>query len=184
MPNAAARQSQELRNARNPLRTDTMKQRRRFPVVLLMCIALAAPEESSALLQSCSVSATAVNFGLYDPLSGSATQSTGTVTVVCQVSLVGLFVNWTVALSTGSSGNYVARQLQSGANSLSYNLYTNAARTSVWGDGTSGTSVVSANPFLIVGSNTVNYTVYGSIPAAQDRPAGSYTDTLTVTMTY
>jgi len=161
-----------------------MKQRRRFPVVLLVCATLVTPEESSAVLQSCSVSATAVNFGLYDPLSGSAAQSTGTVTIDCQVLLVGLFVNWTVALSTGSSGNYVARQLQSGANSLSYNLYTNAARTSVWGDGTSGTSVVSANAFLTVGSNTVNYTVYGSIPAAQDRPAGSYTDTLIVTMTY
>lgn len=161
-----------------------MRQRHEMAVILLAGVALAAPEKSSALLQSCSVSATAVNFGTYNPLSGSATQSTGTVAVVCQVLLVGLFVNWTVTLSTGSSGNYVARQLLSGANSLSYNLYTDAARTSVWGDGTNGTSVVSANPFLVVGSNTVNYTVYGRIPAAQDRPAGSYSDTLTVTMTY
>jgi len=161
-----------------------MTQRRRLQLVLFICAALAASEESSALLQNCSVSATAVNFGTYNPLSGSAAQSTGTVTVNCQVLLVGLFVSWTVTLSTGSSGNYVARHLQSGANSLSYNLYTNAARTSVWGDGTNGTSVVSANPFLIVGSNTVNYTVYGGIPAAQDPPAGNYTDTLTVTMTY
>ena len=161
-----------------------MTRRGRLPVVLFSCAALAASEQSSALLQSCSVSATAVNFGTYSPLSGSAAQSTGTVAVVCQVLLVGLFVSWTVTLSTGSSGNYGARQLQSGANSLSYNLYTNAARTSVWGDGTSSTSVISANPFLIVGSNSVNYTVYGSIAAGQDRPAGSYTDTLTVTMTY
>jgi spore coat protein U-like protein len=161
-----------------------MTRRRRLPVILFSCAALAASEESSALLQSCSVSATTVNFGTYNPLSGSAAQSTGTVTVDCQVLLIGLFVSWTVTLSTGSSGSYVARRLQSGANVLSYNLYTDAARTSVWGDGTNGTSVVSANPFLIVGSNTVNYTVYGSIPAAQDRPAGNYTDTLTVTMTY
>lgn len=161
-----------------------MTRRRRLPVILFCCAALAASEESSALLQSCSVSATAVNFGTYNPLSGSAAQSTGTVTVDCQVLLVGLFVSWTVTLSSGASGSYVARQLQSGANALSYNLYTNAARTSVWGDGSNGTSVISANPFLVVGSNTVNYTVYGSIPAAQDRPAGSYTDTLTVTMTY
>ena len=161
-----------------------MTRRPGLPVILFSCTALAASEESCALLQSCSVSATAVNFGTYDPLSGSAAQSSGTVTVDCQVLLVGLFVSWTVTLSTGSSGSYVARQLRSGVNSLSYNLYTNAARTSVWGDGTNGTGVVSANPFLIVGSNTVNYTVYGSIPAAQDRPAGTYSDTLTVTMTY
>jgi len=157
---------------------------RRLQVVLFCCAALAASEQSSALLQSCSVSATAVNFGIYDPLAGSAAQATGTVAVDCQVLLLGLFVSWTVTLSTGSSGGYVTRQLQSGANTLSYNLYTNPARTSVWGDGSNGTSVASANIFLIVGPNTTNYTVYGNIPAAQDRPAGNYTDTVTVTMTY
>jgi spore coat protein U-like protein len=161
-----------------------MRRHRLRHVAFYSCMALGASEESSALLQSCAVSATAVNFGIYDPLSSSAAQSAGTVSVDCQVFVVGLFVSWTLTLSTGSSGSYAARQLKSGMTSLSYNIYTNAARTSVWGDGTSGTNMVSANTFLIVGSNTVNYTAYGSIPAAQDRPAGNYTDTLVLTMTY
>jgi spore coat protein U-like protein len=164
--------------------THTMKPHRRLPIVLFSSAAIVASPDSFALLSSCGVSATSVNFGTYNPLSATAAQATGTVTVGCQVLLVGLLVSWTVALSTGSSGTYTVRQLQSSAHTLSYNLYTNPARTSVWGDGTNGTSVTSGSQFLIVGSNTINYTVYGSVPAFQDRPAGNYTDTLTVTMTY
>jgi spore coat protein U-like protein len=95
-----------------------------------------------------------------------------------------VFVSWTVALNSGSSGNYVARQMRSGTDFLSYNLYTSAARTSVWGDGTDGTTLVSAAPFLLVGSNTVDYTVYGRVPAGQDRAAGIYMDPNIVTVTY
>jgi spore coat protein U-like protein len=157
---------------------------RHIGVVLASFAALTESNDAFALLQSCNVSATAVNFGTYNPLSGSPNDATGTITVSCQVSLIGLFVSWTIALNSGSSGNYGARQMRSGANSLSYNLYTSAARSSVWGDGTGGTTVVSANPFLIVGSNNVNYSVYGRISAGQDQAAGTYTDVITVTVTY
>jgi len=149
-----------------------------------LCVIAAAPKDAHALLQSCNVSATAVNFGLYNPLSGSPTDATGTITVSCQVLLVGLFVSWTVELSTGSSGSYATRQLRNGADSLTYNLYTTAAHTAIWGDGTGGTGVVSDNPFLLIGSNSVSYTVYGRLFPGQDRPAGSYSDTIVVTVTY
>jgi len=163
---------------------NTVKRPHHIGVVLASCAALAQSNYAFALLQSCNVSATAVTFGTYSPLSGSPNDATGTITVSCQVLLIGLFVSWTIALNSGSSGNYGARQMRSGTNSLSYNLYTSAAHTSVWGDGTGGTSLVSANPFLIVGSDNVNYTVYGRIPAGQDRAAGTYTDSITVTVTY
>jgi spore coat protein U-like protein len=158
--------------------------RHHIGVVLASFAALMGPNSAFALLQSCNVSATAVNFVTYNPLSGSPNDATGTITVSCQVLVIGVFVSWTIALNSGSSGNYGARQMQSGTDSLSYNLYTSAARSSVWGDGTGGTSVVSANPFLLVGSNTVDYTVYGRVPAGQDRAAGIYMDPITVTVTY
>lgn len=56
---------------------------------------------------------------------------------------------------------------------------TNTARTIIWGDGTSGTSIVTVNNVR----NTTR-TVYGRIPALQDVRAGSYSETLTVTVTY
>ena len=159
--------------------------RMRFPCVIAALAALAmGPEDARALLQSCNVSATAVNFGVYNPLSGLPTDAAGTVTVSCQVLIVGLFVSWTIGLSSGASGSYANRQLHSGANVLNYNIYTTAAHSVVWGDGTGGSGVVSDNPFLLVGSDSVNYTAYGRLFASQDRAAGSYSDTVIVTVTY
>jgi spore coat protein U-like protein len=152
--------------------------------LVFACVICMLVGRTEAQLQSCNASATAVNFGIYNPLSGTPNDATGTVTTSCQVLIAGLFVSWTVALSTGSSGTYAGRQMDFGASSLTYNLYTNAARTSVWGDGSAGTTLLSDNVFLVVGSNTVNYTVYGRLFAGQDRAAGSYSDTITVTVTY
>lgn len=58
------------------------------------------------------------------------------------------------------------------------------AHTTVWGDGTGVTGVVSDNPFLVVGSDSVSYTTYGRLFAGQDRPPGAYSDTIVVTVTY
>jgi spore coat protein U-like protein len=69
-----------------------------------------------------------------------------------------------------------------GAEALAYNLFTDAARTSVWGDGTSGTSVYSrANP---PNNSNVNLTVYGQIPPGQDVSAGTFSDTVSATINF
>jgi spore coat protein U-like protein len=87
----------------------------------------------------------------------------------------------TISLSTGSSGNYGARTMLFGANTLNYNLYMDAARTTVWGDHTSGTS--NYGPvFLAILPITLQ--IYGRIPARQNAKAGSYTDTVVVTMLF
>lgn len=150
-------------------------------VVVLAATSFTAAS-ADAWAMSCSVGATAVNFGIYNPLSGTPDDATGTVTVTCDV-LVGVFASWTVALSTGN-GSYSPRLLKSGANALSYNLYTSGAHTNVWGDGSGTTTLVSDHATLIVGANVVNYTVYGHIPAGQDAAAGTYTDTIVVTVNY
>ena len=76
--------------------------------------------------------------------------------------------------------------MKSGANTLGYNLYTANTYSVVWGDGTGSTSTVtgtmvlnSPNP-----SGTSQSTVYGQIPALQDAAVGSYSDNITVTVTY
>ena len=155
----------------------------RSPLVrLATAIALAAPLPAMAAL-SCSTSAQAVAFGNYDPLSALATDSTGQVSVTC-TNLINLFVNYTVDLSTGVSGTYASRQLASGANRLNYNLYTDVTHLLVWGNGTSGTSHISAGFLVVLLGTTANHTVYGRIPARQTAAVGSYTDTITVTVTF
>jgi spore coat protein U-like protein len=133
---------------------------------------------------SCSVSATGVSFGTYNPVSPSALASTGSVTVSCSANGSGTDAA-TIALSTGSSGTYAARTMQSGTSTLSYNLYDNAAETMIWGNG-NGASVIYNFTISIQGSGTyqTTATVYGLIPAGQNVAPGSYTDTITVTVSY
>jgi spore coat protein U-like protein len=58
---------------------------------------------------------------------------------------------------------------------LAYNLYKDASRLLVWGDGGGG---VSSN-----GTN-VDLTVYGRIPGAQNVQANVYVDSVTVTVAF
>lgn len=113
-----------------------------------------------------------VAFGNYDVFALAATTGVGSI----RISGCG-GAPFTAALSTGSSGSYVARRMTSGVNTLNYNLYTNATRTTLWGDGSGGTSTMSSN-----GSTT--FTVYGQIPAGQDAAAGAYADVIVSTITF
>jgi spore coat protein U-like protein len=48
-----------------------------------------------------------------------------------------------IRLSSGSSGSYSGRSMANGGHHLAYSLYVNSTRTSVTGDGSSGTYTVS-----------------------------------------
>lgn len=137
---------------------------------------------AQALLATCTVSATTVAFGSYNPFNASNTDSTGTISVAC--SGLGVLVNYTIKLSTGGSGSYSPRRMSSGGNTLNYNLYTTSGRTTTWGDGTGGTGTISDGYTLSIGTTTRPYTVYGRVPALQNVRSGAYTDTITVTVDY
>jgi spore coat protein U-like protein len=81
--------------------------------------------------------------------------------------------------------------MTSGASRLNYNLYTTAARTVVWGDGSGSTATVPAYlaAFALNGNQTLafnnpNLTIYGRIPPNQTAATGLYADTITVTLTF
>jgi spore coat protein U-like protein len=144
---------------------------------LLFCLPLTAKA-------ACSVSATAVGFGNYNPLSTLNTDTTGTVTVTCS-GLLNVLVGYEILLSRGGAGTYTPRRMTSGSNTLNYNLYSDITRTTIWGDNTGGSSRVTGTilvQLLVPTSN--NHTVYGRIPAQQNVAAGSYVDSITVTVNY
>lgn len=79
---------------------------------------------------------------------------------------------------TGSGATVASRKMTSGTAAVSYSLYSDSARTTVWGT-TVGTDTVAAT-----GNGTdQKYTVYGRVPQTASAP-GTYTDTITVTVTY
>lgn len=124
--------------------------------------------------RACTINLTGVNFGSYDLFSNAAQYSAGNIGLNCANS-----VEYTIALGWGS-GTFTQRVLSSGAHSFKYNLFTAANRALVWGDATNGSATVS-------GSGTgvrVNHVVYGQIPPQQNVPAGSYSDTITVVITF
>ena len=138
-----------------------------------------APTMASAA--SCTAGASGVAFGLYNPLSSSANTSTGSVTVTCAG--VGLLYSYTITLSAGA-GSYAQRQLTGTATPLNYNLYTNAGMTSIWGDGTAGTSTVTDSYVLTLGNAAKSYPLYANMPALQNVAAGAYSDSIIVTVSY
>ena len=82
---------------------------------------------------------------------------------------------------TGSTCVAPLRRMKSASgNFMNYNLYTNASLGTVWGcDATQG---VSATGQGILVKAATNPTVM--VPAGQDLPAGSYSDTITMTVSY
>ncbi len=140
---------------------------------------------AGAKAETCSVSAVGVAFGVYDPLAGAPLDSTSTVQATC-TSDRPPHVTYEIRLDTGQAGSFAPRAMTNGLSQLTYNLYIDAARSAVWGDGTGGTAVVTADYNLTPpgSTQTDTYTVYGRVPAGQVVTTGNYLDTITVTLVF
>ena len=141
---------------------------------------------SATVLKACTVNATNINFGNYTPGAGPLTGNS-TISVKCSKS-----TPYTVALNAGSTagGSYAQRLMAYGAETLQYNLYTAATFATVFGDGTAGTAT-GAGAGAGLGAAAQTYTAYGRLVdsvanqnAAPNAAASTYTDTVTVTVTY
>jgi spore coat protein U-like protein len=142
---------------------------------------------SPASSQSCSFSVTNVAFGTADVTANLAVDTTATVSVTCS-SILTLGFNVCVNLGAGSGGatNAANRFMQAGANTLTYGLFSDAARTTPWGSslwaGGGANAVLVGFPITLVGSVTKNVTAYGRVyPGQQTVNAGSYLSTFSST---
>lgn len=150
-------------------------------ITVLVCLGLVDPARAGCVGVGCScdVTAAGVDFGSYNPLGGGPVDAAGSVSVQCSALALGAVVSYTVALGPGGGGSMGAREMDSGAGTLSYNFYRDPARTLVWGDGTLGTGLAS-NAYLLdlLLFRVTDFTVHGRLPAGQNVPAGTYTDTI------
>jgi spore coat protein U-like protein len=71
--------------------------------------------------------------------------------------------------------------MSAGAAALSYNLYLDAARISVWGDGSGGTSTYGP---LQPAEGSTSIPIYGRAPGGQNASPGNYSDTVVVTLVF
>lgn len=164
------------------------RERRISAASFVALLALAAPNMACAaqdqttfavtasVVAACAVSATNMLFGSYDPTSATPNDKQSTVNVTCTNG-----VSYAIGLDAGggSGATVAARKMSASTDLLTYSLYTDSGRMTVWGN-TANVDVVSSTGTGVLQA----FTVYGRAPAAQTAPVGNYTDTVTVTVTF
>ncbi len=140
--------------------------------------ALATPPPSTG---TCTVTTTPVNFGAYNVFNNTPTDTIGQITVACTG--VGTTYSVAIQLNKGLVGSIDQRKLQqtNGNDFLRYNLYIDAGRSTIWGDGTDSSVTQTIN---VIGGTSQTLTIYGRIPQLQDVSMGDYNDTVGVTINF
>jgi spore coat protein U-like protein len=134
---------------------------------------------TAVVAKNCLVTASNLNFGNYTGTAEVDVDSA--VAVRCT-----LGTPFTVRLSAGT-GNYATRLMLSGVNSLQYNLYTDGARTNVFGDTTAGTFQVADVGDGLADTAEISVPVHGRLfntDANRNAPEGNYSATIQVTVEY
>lgn len=133
------------------------------------------------VINSCTIAATPMNFGSPTSIGTANIDRTSTVSMVCTNG-----ASYDVALDAGLHNSSGQRRMSNGAGTpvyVPYGIYRDATYTaaSEWG-ATAGTNTVSGVTGL---SGLVSLTAYGRIPStAASVGAGTYRDTVTVTVTF
>ncbi len=152
-------------------------------LVMVFSAPVYAGTASGSMAASCTVSATgtvSVTALTFAGSVGGSTNVDATSTITTQVTNGSAY---TLTVDDGSNfagGTSSQRDLKDGGtNYIDYEVYTDSARTSRFG--TSGTEDVNLTG---TGADQTT-TAYGRIPSiAMSTPVGTYTDTLTVTITF
>ncbi|XUY29090.1 Csu type fimbrial protein [Agrobacterium sp. rho-8.1] len=122
---------------------------------------------------TCVVSAQTLNFGTHTNLV-TAVDATGAISLTCTANLP-----YTVSLNGGlSNASPASRKMVRPNGSITYGLYTNAARSNPWGSGAGQTVSGTGN------GTAQSLSVYGRVPAQTTPMTGLYSDTVVVTVNY
>ena len=147
---------------------------------------LATASASNAAMV-CRGNSTSLNLGAYYGDTSAPLDSIGSFSLTC--SRDGGPPNAVVTMGigpSGTSGAIASRQLRrtAGPDLLSYNVFRDALRSSVWGQTTGLDTVTQSVSVPNKSSATLLFTIYGRIPGLQSVSAGSYQDNLLVTIDY
>ena len=148
-------------------------------LIVIFGLSLSLNVSISEAAVSCGISSTGLFFGSINPLSVEYINSTSTINLSC----AGGPVSYTVKLTSGY-GTILQRLMKNGSNVLKYNLYTSNSYSTILGDGTAGSETI--NGTSVTDSMDVFYIAYGRISKTglSSTVAGTYTDSISVTVVY
>jgi len=128
---------------------------------------------------ACNLGGAAIAFGSYDALNPLPFDTIGSMVFQCTQK----DHNVMITLSKGNGSSYATRRMVDGTQQLIYNLYIDTARSIIWGDGSGGSQAyIINNPQP--NNRDITVPIFGRIPPGQNVKVGTYTDTITVTLTY
>lgn len=138
---------------------------------------------SATVEANCTITTTAVDFGSYDPIVDNLStdaEAQGEVTVLCtDGASATVTLGQGVDPGPGSSDTTPARRLKHGTSDyLTYALYSDSDHSIVWGN-TAGTGVSHNGSGM-----STDLHVYGVLAAGQNKPVGTYSDTVVATVTF
>jgi spore coat protein U-like protein len=118
--------------------------------------------------------ATDMAFGAAPSNFASNLDQTSAITMTCTSGTA-----WNLGLDNGQNASGLTRRMKLGASFVTYELYRNSGRSLRWGN------TIGADTLTGTGSGTgQSVPVYGRVPVQSPVPAGSYSDKVTVTVTY
>jgi spore coat protein U-like protein len=149
----------------------------------------AALNVTATVAASCAISTSPVSFGTYNPANGTATTSSGSVTISCVKGSDPI-----VSLDMGQNpiGGFrtMIDPVAASAENLSYQLYKPASltpNTACSGTETVGWGSIGNDRLDLPVSTSIaaqTYNICGSIPAGQDVATGSYQDVVTASVDF
>lgn len=119
-------------------------------------------------------SATDLDFGTHGILSAALTANSA-ITVQCTS---GTDYDLALDAGIGAGATVAARKMTNAGQTVTYALYQDSALTTIWGD-SAGETVAGTGD-----GNPQLYPVYGQVPPQTTPLPGTYTDTITVTLSY
>jgi spore coat protein U-like protein len=134
---------------------------------------------SATVTKNCTITTAPVAFGNYDSVATNATaplDGVGTITVKCTKGAAAK-----VGLSAGSNAQGATRRMaQNATDHLTYELYKDTGRATIWGNTATTGLDVPAAPSQVARP----FTVYGRVAQAQEATVGSYADTVVATVNF
>jgi spore coat protein U-like protein len=154
-------------------------------LALLTTAVLLAPGKAVAAITCTVASLSSMSFN-YDPSAAAASDTSASMNVTCSRKGGPGSVTLTVAVGTSAVSSSINPRQMLGASSgdrLAYNIFRDSGRSLVWGQ-TAGVNTYSVAVSGIPnnGSSTVPVTFWGRAAALQAVGAGSYSDSVVVTI--